>query len=95
MKKDLVNILIRIIGVCGVINTWSLYRKKNGTYAVDLDTGNGMSGIYPIDIIEVQPLGTNEWLLLERNVDYVLQKLEYVASGQPVYLPKELNKEDK
>ena len=95
MKKDLVNILIRIIGSCGVINTWSLYRKKDGTYSVDIDCNNGMSGIYPINRIELQPLDTNDWLPLEGNINYVLRKLKYTISGQPVYLPKKLNKKNK
>lgn len=95
MHKDRVNIYLRIIREGIDTDTWLLYKRKDKSYALDIDNGDGTSGIYLIDNAEILILNGARWEPVVNMIDYIERNLCYVDTGQPVYLSKEFNKENK
>lgn len=85
MVKDRVNINIRILSNNSYTDRWCLYRRLNNTYAVDVDNEDGTSSIYPISDVQFNLLNSNEWILLENNIDYIKKELRYVDTKQLIY----------
>ena len=85
MKKDIVNMEIRLITERISINTWSLYRREDGSYAIDIDNQNGTSGIYDMKNIEYRDPDDMLWYPIEGNAEYVKRNLRYADTDQLVH----------